>query len=221
MDDYSLTKEEQILKEAASKLEKGEMVEGSLKSLTVEGKIVNTYFTSDKSNIPFPLKATVNNLDGATFNITGSIYPASFSNGQRTKLKKSFFKTFHRIINIAILNISGIGKRIYFYDTEGKVYIKDNDNNIYYVNSDKTGCMDQDGDYFDFLRRKEGHMLVYNPLIDTTNFDYLYITKDLEPKVPEIPETLEPLTTNPFNQESSSSNKVIYLDDYRDQGPSR
>ena len=215
MDDYNLTKEEQILKAAASKLENGELVEGTIKNLSVEGKVLNTYFTADKSNIPFPLKATVNNIEGETFDITGEIYPASFATITKPKLKKSFFKTFKRIINIAILNIAGIGKRMYFYDSEGKVYIKDEDGNIYYVNSDNTGCMDQDGDYFDFYKRKEGHLLVYNPLIDTANFDYLYITKDLQPKIPEEPEeALEPVTSNPFLEPPKSSN-VINLDDYR------
>ncbi len=221
MDNIPQNMIDETLRKASTKINSGDIATGTLNTFNIIENDKITPIATFKKETEEPLKrnmhCTVINLNNETFNIEGEIYPESFKPHRRTHLKRTFFKTLERFINIAALNIMGIGKNIYYYDSEGKVYIKDTDGNIYYVNSTRTGCIDLDGDYYDFVKRKEGHMMVYNPLIDGAEFDYFYITPDLIPHHKKSTEVLEPVTSNPFQEikeDINSSSNVINLEDY-------
>lgn len=144
-------------------------------------------------------------------------------------LRRDFFKflnDFEKKLNYRLLN-SGRDGVIYHYDSLGRVYFKSTMGQIYYINSSKTGCINEYGEYFDLRSTPNGVEIIPNPTLDFGTFPFLFITIEAErlakAKTEKTTEReVEPFSNNPFSElfndePSEPENKVIDFTAYREK----
>ncbi len=216
------------LVKASKSLAPGEIEVGSLGYTTIPqknglSKVVTNFIPdvlqSENQTPNITINASISSLTkDETYHLTGEVYSESFKNKPKFSLKRTFFAKLnhlHEKVNLKLLNL---GRIIYYYDESGKVYFKDTNNHIYYVNSTKTGCVTPYGEYGKLIPTKEGYDIEFDPDIDTTYFDYLYITpkyaKESE-KDTQLPE-FNPYQSL-FTEEQQPSSKVIDFEAYREK----
>lgn len=143
-------------------------------------------------------------------------------------LKRDFFKLLNDLekkFSYRLLNNSRDGI-IYHYDSLGRIYFHDTNGNVYYINSSKTGCVNEYGEYFDLRSTPNGVEILPNPTHDQELFSFLFITREAkqlaEAKAEKIAEReMESFEENPysnlFEDSTKTENKVIDFTAYKEK----
>ena len=174
-----------VLLKEASKLNLGETKEGTLYDYVVENGSSNSkiiaHFSEDKKNADaqiIDIRGFYNgNDENNKHTIKGNANIARFSKGNSYLIKRDFLDVIGHIpeyLKLNMLNREMPGMEFHF-DKLGRVFFYGVTGNIYYINSTKTGCINQAGEYGDLIKDERGYLvdLILNSHVD--DFDYLYI----------------------------------------------
>lgn len=234
-----------MLKAASNKLNLGESVEARIVNKIIDTntgtpKVVKS-IDIDSQNEPeildFPTAEVIGEGIKGKANIE-AIKSSQVNTGlkQPFNLKKSFFSALDRIEKVINNRILNLGRIIYYYDELGRVYFKSNENEIFYINSTRTACINKDGDYAELVPNGSGYNIIYKPEEKPTYFEYLYISRQAAQEGKMLTEAEEESELAQFTSEdfynslfqdkkTPTSSKIVDLAEYRrkmeEQGPRR
>lgn len=234
---------------ASKKLSPGETAIGSvtkteISKTTGELKTITAFRTTDEKE-SVNMTGYTQDRTGEKHELTGSInydsVKRSRSNHRPTfRLRETFFRSFKKIEKEVKMRLLNAGDTIYYCDEDGRVYLETINGVKIYVNAKRNAGVDEYGKYYAFENTDSGLDLISMPEIDTTYFDYLYLTEEdkeeariqeekrEEEKVKEFFTPINPyqyLFDEPDSKLDFKSQKVVDFEEYKRQmeesGPRR
>lgn len=160
---------------------KGSIVKTIIRKTSGEPKIITAFIITDEVE-QVNMTGYTQDKAGTKYELTGSINYDSITKARSNhspvfRLRETFFNSFEKIKKDVKMKLLNSGEIIYYCDEDGKVYFKDLNGDKLYVNESRTGGVDEYGYFYAFEKTDSGIYLIARTEVDTTYFDYLYLTK--------------------------------------------